>query len=61
MNPKPISPTKHGLIDYAFATMLLFGPDLLGFNKKAKTFYKGLGVSLLAYNALTDHPVSIKG
>ena len=60
MNPKPISPKRHGLIDYAFTAALLFMPGLLGFNKKAKSLYTGFGTGLLAYNALTDHPVSLK-
>jgi hypothetical protein len=32
----------------------------LGFDKKTIRLYKILGLNLLAYNALTDHPVAVK-
>lgn len=60
MNTKPISPKIHGLNDYGFAAALLFAPSIFGFNKKAKKLYALLGTNLFLYNAITDHPVSVK-
>lgn len=60
MNNKPITPKMHGLIDYGFAAIQLIAPELLGLNKKAKKMYAVLGANLLAYNAVTDHPVGLK-
>jgi hypothetical protein len=60
MNKKPITPKMHGLIDYGFAAIQLLAPELLGLNKKAKKVYAFFGTNLIAYNALTDHPVAVK-
>jgi hypothetical protein len=60
MNSKPISPTMHGAMDYALASVLLLAPSALGLSKKAVKSYKTLGINLLTYNALTDFPAGIK-
>jgi hypothetical protein len=60
MISKPITPILHGLIDYGFSAVQAFVPALLGVNKKAAKLYQATAINLLAYNALTDHPVSIK-
>lgn len=59
MKTKPISPELHGIIDYAFAGLLLFGPSILKINKKAAKIYKVLALDVAAYSALTDYPAGI--
>lgn len=60
MNKKPISPTLHGAMDYALASVLLLAPSVLGLSKKTVKTYRALGINLLTYNALTDFPAGIK-
>lgn len=60
MKVKPISPTLHGINDYAIAALLMIVPEMLCLNKKAKRMYKGMGANILMYNAVTDHPVGLK-
>jgi hypothetical protein len=57
---KPISPKLHGLIDYALVGGLLTLPAALGLNRTVKKIYSAEAVALLAYVALTDHPLAIK-
>jgi hypothetical protein len=56
---KPIDSQMHGIIDYAFAGIQLFGPSILGLNTQFAKTYKVLGVSFTAINATTDTPVGI--
>jgi hypothetical protein len=60
MNKRPITPKMHGLIDYGFAAAQLVAPEVLGFNKKAKTLYRLFSAHLFTYSALTDYPMGIK-
>lgn len=60
MKVKPVSPTLHGINDYALAAILMIVPEILCLNKKAKRMYKGIGANILMYNAVTDHPVGFK-
>lgn len=60
MKTKPISPTMHGLFDYALVTSLLAVPSLFHFNKKVKKLYAAEALLLLTYVALTDHQTAIK-
>ena len=59
MNAKPITPTLHGIIDYAFAATLLLAPRLLGLNKKASRLYKLLALEVITYSALTNYPAGV--
>ena len=60
MNQKPVTPTLHGLIDYAFAGIQLAAPSVLGLNAPMTRTYQALGTGFLAVNALTDTPVGVK-
>jgi hypothetical protein len=60
MSNQPITPKAHGLIDYGFAALQWLAPELLGFDNKIIKLYKVLGLNLLAYNSVTDHPVAAK-
>lgn len=60
MNPKPISPKVHALLDYALVGSLLTLPSLFGFSRPVKTIYTVEGLTLLPYIALTDQPVALK-
>jgi hypothetical protein len=59
MNPKPIYPALHGLIDYVFAGVQLVAPSALGLTKTATKTYQVLGTGFLAVNALTATSVGI--
>jgi hypothetical protein len=60
MNPRPITPKAHGLIDYGFTAVQLLAPALLGVNHKAANLYRVLGLNLLSYNAITKHQAAVK-
>lgn len=59
MNRKPIGPTAHGAIDYAFATMNMLAPTLFGLTGAARACCYGFAVSQGVLNALTDHPIGL--
>ena len=52
---KPVSRQLHGAIDYAYAALVPFIPEIAGFNKeeKANLLCKLLGGGALTYTALT--------
>lgn len=56
---KPITPTLHGLIDFAFSGALLAGPAVLHLNDAATKTYNAAGASILVGNAFTDTPVGL--
>jgi hypothetical protein len=60
MNPKPITPRLHGLLDYALVGSLLTLPTVLGFSQDVKKIYTAEGLALLVYISLTDQPAAIK-
>lgn len=60
MNKKPVTPARHGIIDYVFSGIQLTVPSLLGLNDQATKTYKALGTGFLVMNALSDTPVGIK-
>lgn len=60
MNLKPVSPTLHGIIDYVFSGILLYGPYVAGLNDSATKTYNAIGASFLVGNAFTDTPVGIR-
>ena len=60
MNPKPIGPTAHGAIDYAFVTMNLLAPTPSGLQGPAKAICYGFAASRGLLNSLTDHPLGLK-
>lgn len=60
MIPKPVTPTMHGIIDYVFSGVLLYGPYAVGLNDAATKTYNAFGASFLVGNAFTDTPVGIK-
>jgi hypothetical protein len=59
MKHKPITPTTHAVIDYAFAALQIIGPALIGLNKKAVKSYAEIGTAFLAVNAVTDTPLTV--
>jgi hypothetical protein len=52
---KPISKDLHGLIDYSYALIVPFLPEVAGFDKDqtARTLCRSLGVGALGYSLLT--------
>jgi len=59
MDRKPIGPTGHGAIDYAFATLSTLAPTLFGLEGPARTIGYSLPASQGLLNALTDHFIGI--
>jgi hypothetical protein len=60
MHRKPIGPTAHGAIDYAFATLNSLAPSLFGLTGPARAICYGFAASQGLLNALTDHPLGIR-
>ncbi len=60
MTPKPVTPKAHGIIDYVFSGVLLYGPYVASLGDAATKTYNALGASFLVGNAFTDTPVGIK-
>lgn len=60
MNPKPIGPTAHGLIDYGFVALQALAPTLFNLRGPARTLCYAFAGQQLLLNALTDHPVGLK-
>jgi hypothetical protein len=52
---KPISKNLHGLIDYSYAVIVPFLPEIAGFEKQesATILCRNLGAGALAYSVLT--------
>jgi len=57
---KPITPRRHGLIDYGFLVIALVGPSLLGLSGTARVLFAVLGLVQGTLNAFTDHPLALK-
>lgn len=60
MYKRPIGPTAHGAVDYAFAAMNTMAPALFGLTVPAKAICYGFAASQGLLNALTDHPLAVK-
>ena len=60
MHAKPIGPTAHGVIDYAFVTTQALAPTLFGLRGAARTLCYGFASFQGAVNALTDTPVGVR-
>ena len=57
---KPITPRRHGAIDYGFLIIALVGPSLLGLNGTARVVFGVLGLVQGTLNVFTDHPLALK-
>ncbi|UBV44165.1 hypothetical protein LAJ19_15280 (plasmid) [Deinococcus taeanensis] len=57
---KPLTPTRHGIVDYAACALMLAGPRLLGLSPQAQALSAGLAASYLGVTALTDFPPALK-
>ena len=57
---KPITPRRHGAIDYGFLVIALAGPTLLGLSGTAKVLFAALGIVQGTLNAFTDHSLALK-
>jgi hypothetical protein len=54
MYRKPIGPTDHGVIDYAFDTLNTLAPTLFGVSGPAKVICYSFAAAQGTLNALTD-------
>jgi hypothetical protein len=57
---RPISPTMHGMLDYATVATTLAAPRLLGFPESATRACDLLAGGYLGLSALTDYPLALK-
>lgn len=55
-----LSFNQHGLNDHFFSVSALLMPRVIGLNSTSVKFYTILGISLFAYNALSDHRFAFK-
>lgn len=60
MTSRPIGPTAHGAIDYAFTTFNTLAPSLFGLRGPAREICYGFAASQGLLNALTNHPLGLK-
>ena len=60
MTTKPIGPTAHGAIDYAFAALNTLAPTLFRLTGPARAICYSFAASQGLLNALTDHPLGLK-
>src|SRR5688500_20332701 len=57
---RPISPTIHGVIDYATTAAVVAAPRLMRFPKKARMACDALAGSYTSLSAMTDYPLSVR-
>lgn len=57
---RPISPTIHGVIDYATTAAVVAAPRLMRFPKSARIACDALAGSYTGLSAMTDYPLSVK-
>ncbi|HEY0972748.1 MAG TPA: hypothetical protein VGE02_17390 [Gemmatimonadales bacterium] len=57
---KPISPTLHGVLDYATVAATAAAPTLLRFSPRATRLAYGLAGSYLGLSLLTDYPLAAR-
>jgi hypothetical protein len=57
---KPISPTMHGVIDYATVATTAAVPRLLGFPKQAAQVCYALASGYGGLSSVTNYPLSVK-
>jgi hypothetical protein len=57
---KPITPTMHGVLDYATSAAVAVAPYALDFPKPAKRLCESLALGYTGLSALTNYPPSLK-
>ena len=57
---RPISPTIHGVIDYATTAAVVAAPRLMRFPKQARIACDALAGSYTGLSAMTDYPLSVR-
>jgi hypothetical protein len=57
---KPISPTMHGVLDYATSAAVAIAPHAMNFPKPAKRLCESLAIGYTGLSAVTDYPMSAK-
>lgn len=60
MRKKPISPTMHGVLDYATSAAVAIVPHAMNFPKPAKRLCESLAVGYTGLSAFTNYPTSVK-
>jgi hypothetical protein len=57
---KPLTPRRHGIVDYASCALMLAAPSLLGLNPAARRTSALFAGSYLLVTALTDFPLGVR-
>ena len=57
---KPISPTLHGIIDYATVAAVVAAPRMFDFPEEAERLCYGLAASYLGVSLMTDYPLAVR-
>ena len=57
---RPITPRRHGAIDYGFLVVGLTVPTLLGLNGTARVLFAALALGQSTLNAFTNHSLAVK-
>jgi hypothetical protein len=57
---KPITPTIHGVLDYATSAAVLAAPRLFDFPPAARRLADGLAAGYTGLSAVTNYPLSAK-
>jgi hypothetical protein len=60
MMRKPISPTMHGVLDYATSAAVAAVPHAMNFPKPAKRLCESLAMGYTGLSVMTDYPPSLK-
>lgn len=56
--PKPITPTMHGVLDYATSAAVAAAPYMLDLPKPARRLCNSLALGYTGLSAMTDYPPS---
>jgi hypothetical protein len=57
---KPLTPRRHGIVDYAACALMLAAPPLLGLSLAARRTSTLFAGSYLVVTALTDFPLGLR-
>lgn len=57
---KPLTPRRHGIVDYAACALMLAAPPLLGLSPAARRTSALFAGSYLVVTALTDFPLGLR-
>ncbi|GGO26648.1 hypothetical protein [Deinococcus humi] len=57
---KPLTPTRHGIVDYCACALMLGAPRLLKLSSETQAVSAGLAASYLGVTVFTDFPPALR-